>query len=102
MFDVQSFGCTDQLKFHTRGSGFRGSKVQGTRFRVQRFKVQGSGFRVPFFALRATQGKQGSAQPPAKKTAGQIEKETQKKRISNPPPADCKYRTRNNECRMSK
>jgi hypothetical protein len=28
-------------------------------------------------------GVQGSAQPPAKKTAGQIEKETLKKRISN-------------------
>jgi hypothetical protein len=32
-----------------------------------RFQVQGSGFKVPFFALRATQGKQGSAQPLAKK-----------------------------------
>jgi hypothetical protein len=53
-----------------------GSEVQGSGLR-------GSRFRVPFFALRATQGKQGSAQPPAKKTAGQIEKETQKKRISN-------------------
>jgi len=41
-----------------RGSRFR---VQGPGFRVERFKVQGS--EVPFFALRATQGKQGSAQP---------------------------------------
>ena len=28
-------------------------------------------------------GKQGSAQPPAKRTAGQVEKETLKKRITN-------------------
>jgi hypothetical protein len=40
--------------------------------RVQGFWVLGSGFWV-----------QGSAPPPAKKTAGQIEKETLKKRISN-------------------
>jgi hypothetical protein len=39
-------------------------------------KYKNDRFRVPFFALRATQGKQGSAPPPAKKTAGQIEKET--------------------------
>jgi hypothetical protein len=44
-----------------------GSEVQGSGFRVQ-----GSGFRV-----------QVSAPPPAKKTAGQIEKETLKKRMSN-------------------
>ena len=31
----------------------------------------------------AVSGLQGSAQPPAKKTAGQIEKETLKKRMSN-------------------
>jgi hypothetical protein len=50
-----------------------GQGVQGSRFRVQGsgFKVQGSRFRV-----------QGSAPPPAKKTAGLIEKETLKKRIS--------------------
>jgi hypothetical protein len=50
------------LKRSVPGSGFQ---VQGSRFRVQ-----GSGF-------------QFSAPPPAKKTAGQIEKETLKKRISN-------------------
>jgi hypothetical protein len=38
-------------------------------------------------------GFQVSAQPPAKKTAGLIEKETLKKR---------EYRMSNNECRMSK
>jgi len=67
---------------------FTDSEVQrftGSRFRVQgsRFRVQSSRFRVPFFALRAMQGKQGSAQLSAKKTAGQIEQETLKKRISN-------------------
>jgi len=42
---------------------------------------------------------QVSAPPPARKAASLIEKETLKKQITNPPPADCKYRTRNNECR---
>ncbi len=49
-------------------------------------KNVGSGFKgseVPFFALRASQGKQGSAQPLAKKTAGQIEKETPAWQMSN-------------------
>jgi hypothetical protein len=63
------------LGSEVQGSGFwvLGSRVQGSRFWVQRFWVQG--FRV--------QGFKGSAQPPAKKTVGLIEKETLKKRISN-------------------
>ena len=39
------------------------------RFRVQRF-------RVPFFALRVSQGKQGSAQPLAADVTSLIEEET--------------------------
>ncbi|CAB1084240.1 hypothetical protein D1AOALGA4SA_11767 [Olavius algarvensis Delta 1 endosymbiont] len=60
-----------KVRFRVQGSGFR---VLGSGFRVlgSRFRVLGSGFRVL-----------GSAQPPAKRTAGQIEKETLKKRISN-------------------
>jgi hypothetical protein len=38
-----------------QGSGF---KVQGSGFKGSRFRVQGS--KVPFFALRASQGRQGS------------------------------------------
>jgi hypothetical protein len=40
-------------------------------------------FRCPPFAFQATEGRQVSVQPPVKKTAGQIEKETLKKRIMN-------------------
>ena len=47
--------------------------IRGLVFWVQRSEVLGS--EVPF-ALRAAQGRQGSAQPPAKKMAGLIEKET--------------------------
>ena len=54
------------------------------RSMVQRSEAQGLGLRV--LGARVL----GSAPPPAKKTAGQIEKETLKKRISN------------NECRISK
>jgi hypothetical protein len=63
-------------------------RIAGCGLRVAGFKVRGS--EVPFLALRASQGKQGLAAPPAKKTAGQIEKETLKK-------ANNEYRTRNNE-----
>ncbi|CAB1078468.1 hypothetical protein D1AOALGA4SA_6207 [Olavius algarvensis Delta 1 endosymbiont] len=50
--------------------GVRGSRVQGSRFRGS--EVQGSGFR--FRGSRF--GVQGSAKPPAKPTADQIEKRT--------------------------
>jgi hypothetical protein len=30
MFDVQSFHCSGQAEFHTRGSGVQGSGVQGS------------------------------------------------------------------------
>ncbi len=43
--------------------------------------VRGVG--VFFFALRATQGRQGLAQPLARKAASQIYKETNERRTSN-------------------
>jgi hypothetical protein len=46
-------------------------------FKVQGSKVQGSGFKVQGSMV------QGSAPPLAKQTAGQLEKETLKKRITN-------------------
>ena len=45
-------------------------------FKGSGFRVQGSGFPASPSRLRRTSRVQGSAQPPAKKTAGQIEKET--------------------------
>ena len=47
------------------------------RFKVQRFQVQGSEVQGSRFSVH------GSAPPPAQITAGQIEKETLKKRITN-------------------
>jgi hypothetical protein len=35
MFDVQSFWCTDQLKFHTSGSRVEGLKLEGQRKKVK-------------------------------------------------------------------
>jgi hypothetical protein len=59
--------------------------VSGSRFKVQGSKVQGSGFKGSKFRV------QGSAPPPAKKTAGQIEKETNEHRTLN-----VQHRTSNN------
>jgi len=100
-FKVQGAGFRVQgAGFRVQGSGCRvqgsGCRVQGLGFRVHRFRVWGfaSGF-------DPTRRVQGSAPPPAKKTAGQIEKETLKKRISNPPEADCKHRIMNVEVMYS-
>jgi hypothetical protein len=69
-------------RFWVQGSGFKvlGSKVQGSRFRVQssRFWVQGSGFKV----LGSGFWVQGSTAPLAAEAASLIEKKTLKKRIS--------------------
>jgi hypothetical protein len=62
--------------FWVRGSGFWVQGFRGSRFWVPGFRVLGSRFWVQGFKV------QGLAQPPAKKTDGQIEKETLKKRIS--------------------
>jgi hypothetical protein len=66
-----------------------------TRFWVQRFESLGFAFGYdPTGRLRLRPHTLGSAPLPAKKTAGQIEKETLKKRITNieqgmmNPPAD--------------
>jgi hypothetical protein len=62
-------------------------------------KVQGFGVRGSLLRLSGYAGQAGFSAAAGQKTAGLIEKETLKKRITNPPEADCKYRTRNNEYR---
>jgi hypothetical protein len=62
-----------------RGSGFKGSEVQGSK--VPGSKVQGSGFKGSGFRVQRFRVL-GSALP-AKKTAGQIDKETNEHRTSN-------------------
>jgi hypothetical protein len=66
-FKVQRFRGS---RFRVQGSRF---KVQGSRFRVQGsgFRVQGSGFKVQGSEVQGSEV-QGST-PPAKETASQIE-----------------------------
>jgi hypothetical protein len=78
-----------------RGSGFRGS---GLEVRGQKSEVRGPGvqrFRGSEFRGSRVQRFKGSAAPPAKKTAGLIEKETDEHRTSN-----IQHRT-SNECILS-
>jgi hypothetical protein len=59
-FRVQGFKGSRVRGSEFKGSGFKGSGFKCSRCRVQRFKgFRVHEFRVPFFALRATQGRQG-------------------------------------------
>jgi len=84
-FILKNIYCKGFFGFKVQGSGFRvqgsGYRVPGSRFRVPGagFRVQGSGYRVPGAGFKV----QALALPPDKKTAGQIEKETDKHRSSN-------------------